>query len=135
MATPGGKTRGVHRVSFELANGPIPAGKRVCHRCDNPPCCNPEHLFCGTGRENTRDAALKGRLRRKLTEEQRSQVVALHRSGISKGELSRNFGITHRSITQILDAAAWRTIERKPQIVVPDAVNRGQKRIPSILSR
>lgn len=51
----------VHRVAFELTNGPIPAGMFVLHRCDNPPCFNPEHLFLGTNLDNMRDAKSKGR--------------------------------------------------------------------------
>lgn len=50
------------RVAWELANGsPFPADKFACHRCDNPPCCNPAHIFVGTQTENMRDMAAKGR--------------------------------------------------------------------------
>lgn len=50
-----------HRFSYELAYGPVPEGLHVCHRCDNPPCVRPDHLFAATNMENRHDMMRKGR--------------------------------------------------------------------------
>lgn len=58
----GSRTVKTHRVSWALHFGIIPPGMFVLHRCDNPPCCNPQHLFLGSTADNARDASSKGRL-------------------------------------------------------------------------
>lgn len=60
--TVAGKVEFAHRVSYALAVGPIPPGLVICHRCDNPPCVNPFHLFLGTKGDNNADAHAKSRL-------------------------------------------------------------------------
>jgi hypothetical protein len=56
-----GRQWAVHRLIWTAMRGDIPAGKILCHRCDNPPCCNPEHLWLGTDQENHIDKTAKGR--------------------------------------------------------------------------
>lgn len=54
-------TTTAHRVAWALNFGPIPDGQYVLHSCDNPPCCNPRHLWLGTQKDNLHDMAAKGR--------------------------------------------------------------------------
>lgn len=55
------KLESVHRVMYELTFGVVPDGLNVLHKCDNPPCCNPDHLVTGTQAENCDDCIAKGR--------------------------------------------------------------------------
>jgi len=51
-----------HRLGWELFNGQIPKGMNACHKCDNPKCVNPSHIFIGSQKENMRDCSAKNRL-------------------------------------------------------------------------
>lgn len=67
MAYGDGTTTGTHRVSFEVHHGPIPDGMFVRHKCDNPPCINPDHLEIGTPAQNSRDMVERNRTRGYVT--------------------------------------------------------------------
>lgn len=69
--TPDGKRRYVlaHRQAWLYTKGPIPDGKWVCHHCDNPPCCNPDHLYIGVRADNVRDIYVRERDARRLSRE------------------------------------------------------------------
>lgn len=80
-----GRDERVHRLSWVLAKGPIPPGKCVCHRCDNPRCFDDAHLFLGTKAENNHDKKAKGRSARlsgskngraKISAEQAAAIVS-----------------------------------------------------------
>jgi hypothetical protein len=114
-----------HRVSYELAFGPIPEGQYVCHHCDNPSCVNPAHLFLGTQADNLQDAKRKGRMRgprvtrdanshTKLTTADVEYIRALRAgairegvrlrpgSGVSIDSLAKRFGVNRSTIANVL---------------------------------
>lgn len=62
-----GRRKGAHRVLMAALVGPIPRDLFVCHRCDNPLCCNPSHLFLGNHADNMRDMVMKGRARGRMS--------------------------------------------------------------------
>ncbi len=83
----------VHRIAYEHAIGPIPAGMLVCHTCDNPPCCNPAHLFLGTKRDNGLDMGRKGRGSGLLNTAQVSAIRARLSRGDRQVDIGRALGI------------------------------------------
>ena len=71
IGLPGGdQMMRTHRLAWILAHGEIPEGLNVCHSCDNPPCCNVEHLWLGTQADNVADMVAKGRNSGRPTREQ-----------------------------------------------------------------
>ncbi len=114
-----GKSLTASRVAWELANGPIPVdpltGRElwILHRCDNPPCCNPAHLFVGTHEDNTMDAARKGRAggKRKLQAEQVRKIRALAAEGRSQKSLAQQFAVDQTTISAIILRRSWAQIE------------------------
>ena len=102
----------LHRLGYELWVGPIPAGKHVLHRCDNPPCFNPEHLFLGVQLDNSIDCARKRRNKHKLTIEQ----VHLIRSSVAPHTvLAKKLGVTAVAICSIRKGRAYKWLEPEQQ--------------------
>jgi hypothetical protein len=108
------------RVSWELHNGPIPDGLCALHRCDNPPCVRPDHLFLGTKADNSKDMRMKGRSRgashkgssnpsSKLDEAQAATIRATVEAGEAKRSVARRFGVSQRTVQRIVSGTHWRS--------------------------
>lgn len=113
-----------HRVAYQLLNGPIPKGLYVCHRCDNPPCVRPSHLFLGTQAENDKDKINKGRQGKgtrfsnaKMTEEGIGDILCLRQQGWTFDALARRFSISPRLVSGIVKGKKWKHVlaPRSPQ--------------------
>jgi hypothetical protein len=111
---------GAHRISWEIHFGAIPPGLSVLHKCDNPSCCNPAHLFIGTQADNMRDMKEKGRARwgtegnprpQKLTADQVREIRILYANGnITTYQLGKQFNVDQTCISQIVLRKIWRHV-------------------------
>lgn len=111
-----GKSVKTHRFAWENRHGPVLNGLHVLHKCDTPACCNPDHLFLGTPKDNTDDKVRKGRASggglmgvlnnaNKLSEEQVLQI----RNDIRGAYLTaRDYGVSARTVQAIRNRETWR---------------------------
>lgn len=108
-----------HRASWELHSGAIPEGMCVCHRCDNPACVNPDHLFLGTNQDNVDDKVKKGRQSRlpgernpkaKLTEGEVSSIRLSLAAGADTVDLALRYGVTLGTIHHIAKRLTWKHV-------------------------
>lgn len=110
----GGAMTSTHRAAWVLANGPIPPGLCVCHRCDNRLCVNPRHLFVGTIADNNRDMATKKRStlgeRNWAAKLSAGDVVAIRKSPETEGVIARRFGVSASTVNAIRRRELWRHI-------------------------
>lgn len=104
-----------HRFAYEAFVGSIPDGMLVCHKCDNPPCVRPDHLFVGTHIDNRNDMLRKGRAprpeelasRAKLTNAQVIELRALSASGVRNCDLARRFELDSSTVSEIVRGLLW----------------------------
>ncbi|MDN7445926.1 HNH endonuclease [Burkholderia multivorans] len=113
-----GKTLLAHRVSYEIANGSVPDGLWVLHRCDVRLCCNPKHLFAGTPLDNVVDMMDKGRFRgydksgeanpaARLRKEQVIEIRQLLAVGTSQKAIAERFDISRQLVSAIKCGEVW----------------------------
>lgn len=109
-----GKSYRANRVSLMLAGREVPEGFYACHTCDNPACVNPEHLYGGTPKQNSKDASDRGRACRgekvhfaKLTE---NDVVNIRKDSRPLSEIAEQYGVSKSSIRLIMKRKTWRHI-------------------------
>ena len=108
-----------HRASWMLYRGEIPAGIFVLHKCDNPSCVNPNHLFLGTNDDNMKDMVRKGRQKSirgsqhknaKVTEDNVIEMRKLSASGMSQYKIAEMFGIGKSMANYICNRTSWKHV-------------------------
>ena len=105
-----------HRYSYEHFYGPVPEGLLVLHKCDNPACVNPEHLYAGTHQQNIQDQILRGRKsfgRNKkhvwlnLEKANEFRQYAKDNPGMKQNQMAQNLGTSVAQLSRILNNKIW----------------------------
>jgi hypothetical protein len=123
-----GNSRGVHRIAWFLANGPIPIldgshGGCVCHTCDVKTCVNPRHLFIGTHTDNMQDKIRKGRANApvgernsgaRLSEAAITEIRRLADSGERHYSIASRFGISRSQVSHVAKRQSWAHVDGNP---------------------
>lgn len=108
-----------HRLAYVWTYGKIPDGYLVCHRCDNPSCVNPSHLFIGRPSDNSNDMKNKWRQahcarchKAKLTEAEVALIISERRNGARTIDLAKKYGVDRHTITNAVSGRTWKSIAR-----------------------
>ena len=119
------KSVSAHRLSYQVFVGKIPEGYEICHKCDNPSCINPEHLFAGTRQDNIDDRERKHRNVVKIGEEQ--PIAKLTKKdvknaryerafkGTSFNALAAKYGVSKKTIQNAINGVTWKCVEYMPE--------------------
>lgn len=111
----------VHRIYWEAHKGPIPEKMMVLHKCDNPSCCNPEHLFLGNNTDNMLDMHAKGRGNdfrgenhplASLRTGQVVEIIQLLKEGLSYSKIGKQYNISITAVYKINNGLTWKNIPR-----------------------
>lgn len=119
------RSMSAHRVSYELKYGEIPEGMEVCHKCDNPCCVNPDHLFLGTRKDNIDDRERKGRnviftgeeqprskLTKKAVKDARWERAY---KGTSYQMLADRYGVSKKTMQNAIKGVTWKCVPYMPE--------------------
>jgi hypothetical protein len=113
-----GRSVGAHRAAFAFFHVVEPGDGFVCHHCDNPICCRPDHLYLGDAQTNSDDRVSRDRVRfatgerassAKLTQEQAEELRALFQQGVPNRDLQKMFGLASGNISKIGRNLAYRS--------------------------
>lgn len=106
------------RVAYFLGHGVDPGELNVCHKCNNPSCCNPRHLYAGTDADNLGQMAREGRSAKgeqcgaaKLTERDVRRIRQMRRNGMTLTAIATHFGVDHKTIWFIVNYRTWKHVK------------------------
>lgn len=109
------QTLRAHRVSWQLENGEIPDGLGVLHRCDNPACSRPDHLFLGSNDDNIADKVRKNRHAKgvafpiaKLNQQSATTIRSMYATGIFQRVIAKKFGVCQQTVSSIIAGKTWK---------------------------